>query len=224
MTPEEFLEAVRDEGETALSRLGSSKSLYADTAGDLEPPAVLRSVATAHHHAAAAFEGWAEAVGGAGNGTDASADGPTDLAAAWSAAADREREVASAVAGELDGGAEGFEPGPAPEAVDVLAGLDATPARAGGAVAWALARGKKAEQATGFFVGQADPTTASALRDVGDALEQQRDEALAVLGSVCTDEEDWAAAREAAADVLEAAYGEYVAALEEMGVNPKPVC
>ena len=52
MTLEEFIETIRDGNATALSRLGSSKSLYADTEGEMEAEAVLAAAATAEHHAA----------------------------------------------------------------------------------------------------------------------------------------------------------------------------
>jgi len=90
MDAEEFIDRVRSENKTALSRLGSSKSLYADTEGDMEPEAVLRAAADAEHHAAETYAAWAE-----------TAD-DDETTAAFEATADEERDHHATVAGELD--------------------------------------------------------------------------------------------------------------------------
>ncbi|MFC6725872.1 transcription antitermination protein, partial [Halobium palmae] len=81
-----------------------------------------------------------------------------------------------------------------------------------------------ASQMVGFFVGDADTSTADTFRDVKDDLDAEIDEAVETLGEVCVRDEDWDAAREAASAVLEAAYDDYVETLEGMGVEPKNVC
>ncbi len=60
MNADEFLATVRDDNETALSRLGSSKSLYAETEGDLEPETVFRAAADAEYAASETFGQWAD--------------------------------------------------------------------------------------------------------------------------------------------------------------------
>jgi len=43
MTASDFVDSVSETNQTALSRLGSSKSLYAETDGELETEQVLRA-------------------------------------------------------------------------------------------------------------------------------------------------------------------------------------
>ncbi|GGM76314.1 hypothetical protein J2752_002903 [Halarchaeum rubridurum] len=210
MTPDEFVEAVRDDNDTALSRLGSSKSLYAATGGELEPDEVLRAAADAEHAAAETFADWA-----ADEGTD------TPAGETFADAADQEREHYETVLGELDD----HDPSGEPSAMQAfLRDLDTTVERAGGMIGRILATEKSKEQYTGFFTGQADPMTASTFRGLKDDLDGQLDAATALLAEVCADEDDWDAAKAAADAAIQAAYEEYTEQLESMGVNPKPVC
>ncbi|MFC4406617.1 hypothetical protein [Haloarchaeobius iranensis] len=199
-----FVEAVEDGNRTELSRLGSSKSLYALTGGEMDEDhvfAVVESLATAQ---ANRYESWA-----------ADADG--ELADALSAAAEAERERASDAAGKTDETVAGG-------LFDGLDGCEGTVDRAGGFVAATVVTKKLQEQLVGFFVGQADPTTASTFRSYGGELDERREAALAALEAVVDDESEREAAVEAAAGVVTAAYDVYVDRLEAMGVNPKPVC
>ena len=208
MTPEEFTEAVRDDNETELSRLGSSKSLYADTAGEMNAEDVLAAAATAEHHAAETYAAWADSETGA-------------VAEAFGETESEEREHYGAVAGELDG----HEPGAVPAIQAYLRGLDGTAARLGGFVGRTIAAEASKTQMTGFFVGNADPQTASLFRGMGDDLDAQLERASDLLEAKCGDNEAcWEDALSAASGAIEAAYGEYTEALESMGVNPKPVC
>ena len=208
MNPEEFTDAVRGDNETALSRLGSSKSLYADTMGEMEAEEVLAAAATAEHHAAETYERWAEEASGA-------------FADAFAETAAEERDHYETVAGELDD----HDPGDVPAVQEYLRGLDGDVERVGGFVGRTLAAEKSKEQLTGFFVGEADPQTASLFRGMGDDLEAQLERATDLLASECGDDEDcWERAREAAGGAIQAAYDEYTERLESMGVNPKPVC
>jgi hypothetical protein len=209
MDAEEFTDAVRTTTETELSRLGSSKSLYAATGGEMEPAAVLRAAATAEHHAAETFAGWADAE------TD------SDAASAWTEAADEEREHYETVLAELDGD---HDPGAVPAVHERLRAAGDTVERAGGFVGRVLASDASKGQMIGFFTGQADPTTASLFRELRADLDAQLDRGQDVLAAVCEDEADWERAETAAVAAIEAAYGEYVDSLESMGVNPKPVC
>ena len=96
--------------------------------------------------------------------------------------------------------------------------------RLGGFVGWTLVDKKVKEQYTGFFTGQADPQTASTFRSAGSDVVALRDEAAELLDAVCEDDDDWDAAEAAAIDVISTAYDEYFETLEDLGVNPKPVC
>lgn len=209
MDPESFVDGVREDNRTALSRLGSSKALYADTEGEMEADRVLRAAATAEHHAAETFEAWAD-----------DADDP-DAAAAFRATATEEREHYETVRGEFDD----HEPGEPPAIQARLRALDGTVERAGGLVGRTLAAGRSKDQLTGFFVGQADPATSQLFREMGTDLDDQLERATDLLASHCGDDEDcWAAAASAAEAAIQAAYGEYTERLETMGVDPKPVC
>ncbi len=208
MTPSEFLDAVRDDNETALSRLGSSKSLYAATGGEMDAGPVLEAAADAEHVAAQTFHAWA-------------ADEFNDEATVvFETTAAEEDEHADAVLAELDD----YQPDDDATGMQAyLRGLDDTVERAGALVGRILATEKSKEQLTGFFVGQADPQTASVFRDLKGDLDDQRERALALLDDVCEDA-DWQTAKDAADAAIQAAYDEYTEQLEAMGVNPKPVC
>jgi len=199
------LGTVRDENNTELSRLGSSKSLYADTEGEMDPETVLAVMADAAHHAAETFDGWAS---------------DRDVEGTFAAAAERERDHYDAIVGELDA----HEPGDRPAAVEALRGLADSTARLGALLGWTLVAERKASQATGFFTGQAKPGTASTFRAFDEDHEAARADALAALEAVCDTEDDRASAEAAATAVVQAAYDAYVETLEGLGVNPKPVC
>ncbi|NIB98290.1 rubrerythrin family protein [Halobacterium sp. R2-5] len=209
MTPSEFLDAVRDDNETALSRLGSSKSLYAATGGEMEAGAVLEAAADAEHVAAQTFHAWAD-----GESDDAARD-------AFETTAAEEDDHTDAVLAELDD----YQPTDDATGMQAsLRGLDDTVERAGALLGRVLATEKSKEQLTGFFVGQADPQTASVFRGLKDDLDDQRDRALDLLDTVCETDDDWETAKDAADAAIQAAYDEYTEQLESMGVNPKPVC
>lgn len=199
-----FVDAVEEEHRTELSRLGSSKSLYALTGGEMDEDHVFAVVETLSTAQADRYEAWADDAGG-------------DLADALAAAAADERDRASDAAGETDETVEG----------GLFDGLDACEGaveRAGGFVAATVVAKKLQEQLVGFFVGQADPRTAETFRGYGRELEERREAALSALDAVCADDADREAALAAAGGVVTAAYEVYVERLEAMGVNPKPVC
>ncbi|WP_435348204.1 rubrerythrin family protein [Haloarchaeobius sp. HRN-SO-5] len=206
MNRAEFLDAVRDENQTELSRLGSSKSLYALTGGEMDENDVYAVVQTLAGELAATFESWSGDADGA-------------LATALSAAVETERERAADAAEETDADTDA-EGG----LYDALDGLKSPVERAAGLVAATLVGKKVQEQLVGFFVGQADPTTASTFRDYGGVLEDRREAALDALESVVDGDDDWETAVETAERVVGGAYEVYTDRLEAMGVNPKPVC
>jgi len=211
MTASDFVDDVREANQTALSRLGSSKALYAETDGELETEQVLRAAAIAEDAASETFAAWAD------DETDA------DAAALFERVADEEADHYETVAAKLD------EP---PRAADndvpaiqsVLRGFDDTVERAGGLVGRCLVAKKSKEQYTGYFTGEADPKTASLFRGLGSDVNEQINDAAELVDAVCADEADRERARDAAGEAIQAAYEEYTESLEAMGVNPKPVC
>lgn len=208
MNSEEFLDAVRKENETALSRLGSSKSLYAATGGEMEPDEVFDAAADAEYAAARTFGGWADD------------EGDEDASELFAGIAEVENGHYERVSGEVDD----HEPGETPALHEYLRGLDGTTERLGGFVGRTLASEKSKKQLTGFFTGKADPKTAQLFRDLNGDLDEQLDDTLALLDERCESDEDWKTAKEAAKGAITAAYDEYTESLESMGVNPKPVC
>jgi hypothetical protein len=214
MNPNEFLQTVRDENETALSRLGSSKSLYAATEGEMEAEVVFRAAAVAEHAASETFQSWAN---------DEEAD--QQVRDAFTTFAEQERDHYEQVVGKLDEDPDvDGESSELPAIHEYLRDLDTDPARVGGFLGRTLASEKSKEQMVGFFVGQADPQTAQLFRDLGDDLDGQLERGRELLAAVCEDEGDWDDALEAASGAIGAAYDEYTETLEGMGVNPKPVC
>ena len=203
MTADDLIDAVRDDQQTALSRLGSSKILYADTRGEMDPDTVRGAAAAREAAARETFDAWADDSEGAVAElfAAAAADAADRLAAADSDPVDREFDM-HATLSEFETDAE----------------------RLGGLLGWTLVDKKVKEQLTGFFTGQADPQTASTFRTAGGDIETLRDETTDLLGDVCTDESDWDSAQAAAVAVVSAAYDDYFETLEELGVNPKPVC
>lgn len=207
-TPDALLEALEDGNRTALSRLGSSKSLYAATGGEIDTEPVLRAAAEAEYAAWQTFSGWADE------------EEQTTARDVFEACATEERDHYETVADRL----EAFEPDETPALHEYLRGLESAPERLGGLLGRVLASDRSKSQLVGFFVGDADPQTAALFREFGGDLDAQRERTLEALETVCQSESDWAAAETAGTGAIEAAYGEYVESLEAMGANPKPVC
>ena len=201
MNAQEFTDTVRSAHETPLSRLGSSKWVYALTGGEMTGDAVRAAWATDARATHGTFTAWAD-------GTDA------DAAAVFT-------DVAETVGDHVDGDAS--DDADSRPMYDALAGLDDTVSRAGGLLAWSLVAEKTLAQMVGFFVGDADPRTADTFRDYRSDVQTLRTTAEDLLDSVCDDDADWDRAREAADRVVEAAYDDYVETLESMGVKPKNV-
>lgn len=205
-----FIETVREKNRTALSRLGSSKALYADTGGEMEPDVLFEAAATAERAARETFELWVDAEDG-------------ETAEKYRESAAEEQEHYDAVIGKLS-----KEPvqdeSELPAIQSVLREFETTIERAGGFVGRTLAAEKSKEQMTAFFVGQADPQTAQLFREMGDDLDAQLERGCEILTAHCDSEADEDQALDAAARAIQAAYDEYTERLESMGVNPKPVC
>ncbi|SIS15080.1 rubrerythrin family protein [Natronorubrum thiooxidans] len=207
---EAFVEAVRDDNQTALSRLGSSKSLYADTGGDIDTEPVLRATANAEHAAWQTFAQWADSD---------DHDGARDV---FDTTATEERGHYETVLDHL--GVEEYDPSDVPNLHEYLRGLESTVERTGAFIGRILASKRSKEQVVGYFVGDADPQTAGVFREFGTELDDQLERAGDLLEDVCETDDDYERAQTAAAGAIEAAYDEYVANLEAMGANPKPVC
>jgi hypothetical protein len=206
MNGQAFLDALRDDHETALSRLGSSKALYAATGGEMDAEHVQRAATDEATIAARTFDAWA-------------ADEDSERAAGLFAdVAETSRAHAERV--EPDD----YEPADSLPVYAHCDSVEGTVARLGALVAARLVAGKTVEQMVGFFVGDADPTTANTFRDLRGDVESQRDDAAELLADTCTDDAEWDAARAAADAVIEVAYDDYVETLEGMGVKPKNVC
>jgi hypothetical protein len=119
---------------------------------------------------------------------------------------------------------DGYERGDDPALYDRLAFEDDTPGRLGGLLGRYLVVAEYAGQMVGFFVGDADPKAAAEFRELRTAVEDERDRVVETLDDVCESDDDWDAAGDATAAVVEAAYDDYVDTLESMGVKPKNVC
>ena len=209
MNRDDFLDAVRADNDTALSRLGSSKSLYAATGGEMEPDSVYRAAADAEHAAAETFQSWAD-------DTDDEA-----VREAFETTANEERDHYETVAAKVDN----HEPTDELSQMQTyLRDLNDPIERVGGFLGRTLATQKSKEQLTGFFVGQADPRAAQLFRDLKADLDDQFERGLDLLDTLCEDDSDWERASEAASGAIQAAYEEYTESLESMGINPKPVC
>jgi hypothetical protein len=207
MDGDTFLQQLRDEFETELSRLGSSKALYAVTGGEMDGPSIRAAAAAEATTAAATFPDWAQ--------TESDEDA-ADLFADVAAAAEDHQPKIGSEDGVLDA--------PDRNMYDTLAGFDTSPERVGGLIARQLVSGALVSQMVGFFVGNADPNTANDFRSIGDDFDEFRERALEVLETVCEDDDEWDDARTAAAATIESAYDYYIETLESMGVEPKNVC
>jgi len=202
-----LVDALTDDLETELSRLGSSKWLYALTDGEMTGDAVRAAAATDAAAAAERFESWA-------------ADADDEAADLFSTLADTAADRRAAVDSDTD---------PTPDAADrrtygTLAALDDTVSRLGGALGHSLVTDRTAGQMIGFFVGDADPSTAGTFRDLRSDADADRDRIVDALDSFCDGDDDWDRARNAATAVVEATYEDYVETLESMGIEPKNVC
>ncbi|WP_339104084.1 rubrerythrin family protein [Haloterrigena salinisoli] len=214
MDADEFRDAIEDSMDSELERLGSSKLLVALTDAELTEETVLRTVATSERTAAETFETWAD---------DESHEDARETFAAFR---DREREHYERVADLFEDGREEFEDdetavGPMHER---LRSLEATPERLGGAVGRALVGERTHLQVVSFFVNEGDERRADLFRELRSETTEQGDRALEVLADVCDGDSDWDRAREAAEDVIEVAYEAYADSLDDLGIDPKPIC
>lgn len=192
--------------ETELSRLGSSKSLYAATSGELAPQTVLEAAATAEFAAAETFSAW-----------EVSESNPT-AAELFRRVAEDERHHFESISGEL----ETVEPTEVPAIQTYLRSCDTTIERVGGLLGRILVADRSKDQLIGYFVGQASPQLADQMRSLKTDLPNQQEQTLDVIATLGADNEE--AILDAACQAIDIAYEEYTTQLETLGVNPKPVC
>lgn len=205
MDADTFLDDLRAAHQTELSRLGSSKAVYALTDGEMEGDAVRTGTARELHALQSVLSEWAEDAEAADRYADAA-----DFAAMYADNFDS----------EADAGAD-------ESASHVVAdSLEATDPEDRPAVMTAafLVLEEIAGQLVGFFVGDADRKSADEFREFRAELGDYRDDAAELVADGAENEADWEEATAAGADVVEGAYDWYVETLEAMGVEPKNVC
>ena len=215
MDADEFRAAVEDSMDSERERLGSSKLLVALTDADLTAETVLWTVADSERAAAETFEAWAD-------------EDHEDAREAFEEFREREREHYERVADLFeaehdDSDAEDDEAAVGPMH-DRLRSLQTTPERLGGAVGRALVSERTHLQVVSFFVNEGDERRADLFRELRSETTEQGDRALELLADVCSGSEDRDRARAAAEDTIEAAYEAYADSLDDLGIDPKPIC
>lgn len=209
MDEADFVERVQQSNTTELKRLGSEKALVATTAASLDRETVLEQAAAAEARAVATFEQWAS-------------DEANDIASeAFATAAEQEEGHYDRICDLAE--IEVTDP-PADALHTHLRDLDDTVERVGaGLVARPLVASRSLLQVINFFVNEAEPATADLFREIRAETDEQVDDGASVLTEIC-ESDDWERAERAAEDAIEVAYTEYAETLEEMGLDPKPVC
>ncbi|WP_049980345.1 hypothetical protein [Halolamina rubra] len=206
MDADTFRDDLRAARDTELSRLSSSKAVYALTGGEMDGDAVRAGTARELAALEPIFADWAD--GGDGDAAALFAD---------------VTEFAADSAGSFDGAA-AADGADRHVVADALAGREGELARLAAAAAAFLVLDELAGQLVGFFVGDADRTSADEFRTFRTALGEHGDAAAELLAARCETEADEEAARDAGAAVVDGAYDWYVETLESMGVEPKNVC
>ena len=211
MDADDFRPAIEESMATELERLGSSKLLVARTNADLTTERVLQAAADSERAAADTFEAWAD---------DEDHDGARDAFAEFR---DQERDHHERVTALLEDDHDGDDADGGPMH-DRLRSLETSAERLGGAVGRSLVGDRTHLQVVNFFVNEGDERRADAFRDLRRETTAQGDRALAVLEDVCDESGDWDRARAAAEDVIDDAYEAYADSLDDLGLDPKPIC
>lgn len=203
MDGDALLDRVETATETERSRLGSEKVLIAATDATLEPDAVAGVLVSGFELGSERLETWAE---------EAADD---ELGPIMADAAERY----AALAGELrDAWPDARED---VGLLDDLGHPTGTEAHAGaGLLGVALVLDRLLLQAINYHVNEADTTSADRVRAVRDGLADIRGEYATALA----EREGVEAVVDGATGVVEAAYATYVSRLEDMGLDPKPIC
>ncbi|WP_121742421.1 rubrerythrin family protein [Natronorubrum halophilum] len=210
MDAAEFRDSVEESMSDELERLGSSKLLVALTDADLTEKTVLRTVANSERAAMETFESWADD------------EEHTDARDAFADCYDQEREhydrVVAFLADEYEADAD------AGELHDRLRSLETTAARLGGLVGRSLIGERTHLQVVSFFVNEGDERRADVFRELRTETAAQGDRAAELLETVCKETEDWNRARTAAEEAIDAAYDAYADSMDDLGLDPKPIC
>lgn len=202
MDGDTLVEEVTESMQTELDRLGTSKSLLAQTDGDLDPDAVMEAAASTEKEAVETFKDWAD-----------NEQNP-EARKVFKEVARLEQEHLEKIGRET-------EPGSSPLHM-YLRGLTGTEERvAAGLIGRCLVSDATLKQTIGYFVGQSDTKRADLFRELRRENEDLLKEGVELLDEVCG---DWESARSAAEEAVTKAYENYVESLEAIGVNPKPVC
>lgn len=201
-----LVDRVRGDARVELDRLGSDKALLAATDADLATDRVLRTVAARLTALSTAIDEWAGEADGEAAETFRRIGEDVDRHAG------RLRE-------ELDDGAVSAET----DLQGRLTALDGDVEAAGGVVGQSLVLDRTLLQVINFFINEADDRRADLARDVRESANSWAEDAGSFLENVGADEKRKRAAG-TAVNVIEAAYADYVETLEDMGIDPKPVC
>ncbi|QSW98457.1 rubrerythrin family protein [Haloterrigena alkaliphila] len=211
MDADEFRRSVEESMAVELERLGSSKLLVALTDAELTEEMVLRTAANSERAAVDTFEAW---VDGADH---------DDARAAFTDCRDEEREHYDRVAALLEGEHE-VDTADGGPMHDRLRSLETDTARLGGLVGRSLVGERTHLQVVSFFVNEGDERRADVFRELRTETAAQGDRALEVLEELSDSEEEWDRARTAAEEVIDVAYESYAQSLDDLGLDPKPIC
>jgi hypothetical protein len=210
MNGEELVANVRAERETELGRLGSEKAVVAATGAQLETGPVLSAAARLLDGGADTLAAWTDEVE------------HEAARAAFTDAAGSLADHRDAILGIDD---DASADGDVPYVVDELRTAERTPERvAAGLVALPLVADRLLLQVINFLVNEGARGAADTVREARSDLQAMPEDAADLLDDVCDDDGDWVTAQQAATDAIGTAYDEYAERLEEMGLDPKPVC
>ncbi|QLK25023.1 rubrerythrin family protein [Natrinema zhouii] len=210
MDADEFQETIEESMSVEFERLGSSKLLVAQTDANLTAEAVLGTVADSERAAMETFESWADA------------EEYMDAQDAFAEFCDQERDHYDRVVALLDG--EHEPDADADPMHDRLRALESTADRLGGVVGRSLVADRTHLQVVSFFVNEGDERRADTFRELRSETAAQGDRAAELLADVCDGSEDWDRARSAAEGVIDIAYETYAGSLDDLGLDPKPIC
>lgn len=208
MEGSDVIDTIEEEFETELSRLGSSKALYAISRGEMDTDVVLGVLSARAVETASILEEWS---------TDEEAGEASELF-------DSIAQEIRAYAGELEAMASNGDDAGSTAFHDYLTAVDSTPGRLGAFVGWLFVSDQSYLQGVGFFVGSQQGDAADLLRDARSDIEAFEERTVAVIDGVCTSDDAYNEVVEAASGLVEAAYDEYVESLESMGIDVKPIC
>jgi hypothetical protein len=211
MDAADFQQSIEESMSTELERLGSSKLLVALTDADLTEETVLRTATASERAAMETLESWID---------DEGHDGARRLFGEYR---DQERKHDDRITAMLDGEPEVDTEEPDPMHAE-LRSLESTVDRLGGIVGRALVGDRTHLQLVNFFVNEGDERRADVFRELRSETAAQGDRAAELLEEVCAESDDWERARAVAEDVIDMAYGAYADSLDDLGLDPKPIC